>query len=155
MYILFLKRESLKNLGSNHILASQIVIVWCAKNLTQQCSKILLVKNSENDFIFLYAFYLIICLMKPKKKFEKIAILKTREVVSFWSRCQKSLRRNTPKMMYFKARKNTDFSQYFVVACDPIKIPNKKKKSIRKRGFLSFHKPPIHLHFFWFKNINL
>ena len=36
--------------------------------------------------------------------------------------CQKSLRQNTPKMMYFQARKNTDFNQYFVVAFDPIKI---------------------------------
>ena len=25
-------------------------------------------------------------------------------------------------MMYFQARKNTDFNQYFVVAFDPIKI---------------------------------
>jgi hypothetical protein len=36
--------------------------------------------------------------------------------------CQKSLRQNTPKMMYFHARKNADFNQYFVVAFDPIKI---------------------------------
>ena len=55
----------------------------CAKNLTQLYSKNLLVKSSENDFIFLPAFYLIMCLMKARKNFEKIAILKTQELVSF------------------------------------------------------------------------
>ena len=58
-------------------------IVLCAKNLTQLYSKILLEKSSENGFIFLPAFYLIMCLLKAKKNFENIAILKTRELVSF------------------------------------------------------------------------
>ena len=40
-------------------------------------SKNLLIKSSENDFIFLPALYLIMWLMKVKKNFEKIAILKT------------------------------------------------------------------------------
>ena len=71
------KNFNIKKLNNKHI-------VWCAKNLTQQYSKILLVKSSEIDFIFLSAFYLIICLMKAKKNFEKIAIFKTQELVSFW-----------------------------------------------------------------------
>ena len=41
-------------------------------------------KRSENNFIFLPAFYLIMCLMKAQKNFEKIAILKIWELVSFW-----------------------------------------------------------------------
>ena len=40
----------------------------------------------------------------------------------FLLRCQNTLRQNAPKIMYFQARKNTDFNQYFVVAFDPIKI---------------------------------
>ena len=35
-------------------------------------------------FIFLPAFYLIMCLMKSPKNFEKIAILKIWQLVSFW-----------------------------------------------------------------------
>ena len=45
--------------------------------------KKILEKNSENDFIFVPAFYLIVCLMKASKNFEKIAILKILELVSF------------------------------------------------------------------------
>jgi hypothetical protein len=41
------------------------------------------VKSSENNFIFLPAFYLIMSLMKALKNFENIAILKTQELVSF------------------------------------------------------------------------
>ena len=41
-------------------------------------------KTSENIFIFSPVFYLIMCLMKAPKNFEKIAILKTQELVSFW-----------------------------------------------------------------------
>ena len=43
---------------------------------TKVYSKILLMETSENNFIFLPVFYLIICLMKPLKNFGKIAILK-------------------------------------------------------------------------------
>ena len=53
------------------------------KRETKVSQEFLLVKNSENDFIFLPAFYLIMCLMKAPKNFEKIAILKTQELVSF------------------------------------------------------------------------
>ena len=45
-------------------------------NVTNVISKNVLVKSSENDFIFVSAFYLIMCLMKAPKNFEKIAILK-------------------------------------------------------------------------------
>ena len=54
------------------------------KRETKESSKILFVKSSENDFIFLPAFYLIMRLMKAKNNFEQIAILKTQELVSFW-----------------------------------------------------------------------
>ena len=40
-------------------------------------------KKFRKYFIFLFAFYLIICLMKAKMNFEKIAILKTQELVFF------------------------------------------------------------------------
>jgi len=46
-------------------------------------SRKLLVKSSENDFIFLPALYLIMCLMQASKNSEKIAILKILEQVSF------------------------------------------------------------------------
>ena len=39
------------------------------------------VKSSENNFIFLPAFYLITCLMKALKNFWKIAILKVGELI--------------------------------------------------------------------------
>ena len=41
-------------------------------------------KSSKNDFIFLPAFYLVMCLMKAPKNFWKIVFFKTRELVSFW-----------------------------------------------------------------------
>ena len=41
-------------------------------------------KSSENNFIFLPAFYMIMCIMKAPKNFEKIAIMKIWELVSFW-----------------------------------------------------------------------
>ena len=40
-------------------------------------------KTSENIFIFSPVFYLIMCLIKALKNFEKIATLKTQELVSF------------------------------------------------------------------------
>ena len=45
-------------------------------------SRKLLLNSSENDFIFLPAFYLIMCLMQAPKNSEKIAILKILEQVS-------------------------------------------------------------------------
>ena len=53
------------------------------KRETKVSSEFLLLKSSENHFISLPAFYLIIWLMKAKKTFEKIAILKTQGLVSF------------------------------------------------------------------------
>ena len=43
---------------------------------TKLYSKMLLVKSSENNFVFLPVFYLIMWLMKALKNFGKIAILK-------------------------------------------------------------------------------
>ena len=58
-------------------------ILWVYSKKTKVISKNLLVKSSENDLIFSAAFYLIMCLMKAPKNFEKIVILKTWELVSF------------------------------------------------------------------------
>ena len=58
--------------------------LWFEMKSTKLYSKMLLVKSSENNFIFLPAFYLIMCLMNAPKNFEKIAILKTQELDSFW-----------------------------------------------------------------------
>ena len=57
--------------------------LWFEMKSTKLCSKMLLVNSSENNSIFLPAFYLIMCLMKASKNFEKIAILKTQDLVSF------------------------------------------------------------------------
>ena len=92
-------------------------IDWSMKIDKKVYSKNLLIKSSENDFIFLPALYLIMWLMKVKKNFEKIAILKTRELVSFWG-----VKTHFGKMMHFQAWKNQDYNQYFVVAFDTIKI---------------------------------
>ena len=60
-----------------------ITIICLTSKETKVFSKNLFVKSSENNFIFLPAFYLIMWLMKAKNNFEKIAILKTRELISF------------------------------------------------------------------------
>ena len=55
----------------------QIVSIVCSySKVTKVYSKISLMKSSENDFIFVPAFYLVMSLMKAPKNFEKIAILK-------------------------------------------------------------------------------
>ena len=51
-------------------------IVWCVKNRNYLYSKIVLVKCSGNNFIFLPVFYLNMCFMKEQKNFGKITILK-------------------------------------------------------------------------------
>ena len=56
-------------------------ILWVHINATNAIPKKLLVKSSENGFIPVPAFYLIMC-MKAPKNFEKIAILKIWELVS-------------------------------------------------------------------------
>ena len=48
---------------------------------TNVSPKNLLVKSSGNNFIFLPAFYLIMCLIKAQKNFEKVAILKIWELI--------------------------------------------------------------------------
>ena len=59
-------------------------IVCSDLKVTKVNSKIVLIKSSKNYFIFLPAFYLVMCLMKDPKNFWRIVILKTRELVSFW-----------------------------------------------------------------------
>ena len=50
--------------------------------ITKLYSKMILVKRSENNFVFLPVFYLIMWLMKASKNFGKIAILKIWELIS-------------------------------------------------------------------------
>ena len=64
------------------VMSDNISKVWFEMKSTKLYSKMLLVKSSENNFIFLPAFYLIMCLMKASKNFGKIAILKILELVS-------------------------------------------------------------------------
>ena len=52
-------------------------------NQTKVLSIFPLVKSSKKHLIFLPAFYLIICLMKSPRNFEKIAILKIWQLISF------------------------------------------------------------------------
>ena len=61
-----------------------IHIVCLNSNVTKVYLKKLLVKSSKNKFIFLPAFYLNLWLMKLPKNFEKRAILKIGDLVSFW-----------------------------------------------------------------------
>ena len=48
--------------------------------MTKVLSKISLVKSSKNNSIFLSAFYLIICLMKAPKNFEKFSLLRELQI---------------------------------------------------------------------------
>ena len=57
-------------------------IVLCVKKQTKLYSKIVLVKSSGNNFIFVLVFHLIMCFMKAQKNFVKITILKIWELVS-------------------------------------------------------------------------
>ena len=59
-------------------------------------------------FYFLPAFYLIMCLMKVKKNFEKNSHFENTRA-GFVLRYQNSLRQNTSKMMHFQAWKNKGF----------------------------------------------
>ena len=93
----------------------------CIKRETKLASEFLLVKSSENNFISLPAYYLIIWLMKAKKNFAKLAILKTGGLVSFWG--VKIHFDKTPlKWCIFRQDKKKDFIQYIVVAFDSIKL---------------------------------
>ena len=83
-------------------------------------SKNSLIVKSVNNFISLPAFYLIMWLMKVKKNFEKIAILKTRELVFFWV-VKTHFGKIAPNDA-FSGIKKKDFNHYYVVAFDPNKI---------------------------------
>ena len=84
---------------------------------TKLFSKILLVKSSVNNFIFLPAFYLIMCLMEALNNFEKIAILKTQKPVSFFG-----AKTHFGKLALKWRIKKEDCNQYYVVVFDPIEI---------------------------------
>ena len=58
---------------------------WSKMKMTKDFSKISLIKSSKYNFIFLPAFYLIICPMKAPKNFGKIAILKLWDMFSLGS----------------------------------------------------------------------
>ena len=58
--------------------------LWFEINQTKVLSIFSLVESSKKYFIFLPAFYPIMCLMKSPKNFGKIAILKIWRMVSFW-----------------------------------------------------------------------
>ena len=61
------------------------------------------------------------CLMEALNNFEKIAILKTQELVSFWG-VKTPFGKVALKKMHFQAWKKEGFNQYYVVAFDPTKI---------------------------------
>ena len=69
-------------LWRNHYKISISVISIKGHNLL---SYFLFSKKFRKCYVLLPAFYLIIWLMKLQKKFEKIAILKIGELVSFWA----------------------------------------------------------------------
>ena len=66
----------------NNLISS--ATLWSEMNRTKVSHKILLMKSSENHFIFLLVFYLIMWVMKASKNFGKIAILKILELISLW-----------------------------------------------------------------------
>ena len=87
---------------------------------TKLYSKILLVKSSENNFVFLPVFYLIMWLRKASKNFGKMTIMKILDLISLggvkthfgklalkWCICRHEI--------FF-------FNWYYVIGFDPIKV---------------------------------
>ena len=68
--------------------------------MTKVYSKNLLMKSPRNNFIFLFVFYLIMCLMKAQKKIWKNSHFENMRA-DFLRRCQNSLRQTSPEMMHF------------------------------------------------------
>ena len=68
---------------------------------TKLYSKMLLLKSSENNFVFSPAFYLIMCFMKAPNNFGKKSHFENMKA-GFLRRCQNSLRQTSPKIMYFQ-----------------------------------------------------
>ena len=96
-------------------------IVSCAKIDTKVYSKNLLVKSSQNDFMFFTCILPNYVTHESQKEFWKNSHFENMRA-GFLLSCQNWLRQNTPKIMHFQAWKNKDFKQYSVVAFDPIKI---------------------------------
>ena len=72
---------------TNHLIflpAYSIIKVCPIENNTNLNSIFCLMKSSRINFIFLPAFYLIMWLMTPPNRFEKIAILKKWQMVFYW-----------------------------------------------------------------------
>ena len=88
--------------------------------MTKVFSKILLMKSSGSNFIFLPAFYLINWVMKAPKNFGKITILKIWELISLGG-VKTHFGKLALKWCIFRHEKNC-FNWYYVVAFDPIKI---------------------------------
>ena len=106
---------------STHFYYLCICIDWCMKIDKKVYSKNLLIKTSENDFIFFTCIIPDYVAYESQKEFWKNSHFEnTRAGFLLW--CQNSLWQNTSKMMHFQAWKNKDFKQYSVVAFDPIKI---------------------------------
>ena len=88
--------------------------------MTKVFSKILLMKSSGSNFIFLPVFYLIMWVMKALKNFGKLTILKIWELI-----CLGGLKTHFGKLALkwciFRHEKKC-FNWYYVVAFDPIKI---------------------------------
>ena len=55
-----------------------------SKRMSQKCYQFFINEKLKNWLIFSPVFYPIMCLMKSPKNFEKIAILKIWQLVSFW-----------------------------------------------------------------------
>ena len=95
-------------------------LICSYSNVTKVNLKMLLMKSSESDFIFLPAFYPIICVMNAPNNYKRIIIFKTLQQVSFWG--VKITSANNPWNDTFSGINFFDCNQYFVVAFDPIKI---------------------------------
>ena len=88
--------------------------------MTKVFSKILLMKSSKSNFIFLPVFYLIIWVMKAPKNFGKITVLKIWELITLGS-VKTHFGKIALKWCNFRHEKKS-FNWYYVVPFDPIKI---------------------------------
>ena len=84
---------------------------------TKLYSKMLLVKSSENNFVFLPVFYLIMWLIKASKNFGKMSVLKICELISLGG-----VKTHFGKLMMLLQAWLFYFCCYYDVALDPIKI---------------------------------
>ena len=69
--------------GDQGVLTKKLVYSLMRKKSDSTVFNNFIRKKFRKCLFFLPAFYLIICLMKPKKNFEKIVNLKTPELITF------------------------------------------------------------------------